>query len=1163
MRKPKKLGLLITFLITISLVLMVNTAYPEEALAEMSFVTYPICTASGAQGSPAISRDKVVWSDYRSGSGDIYMYDLSLDSDGDGVPNYCDGDRPSPDPAEIPICTNAANQVAPAISGDRIVWQDHRNGSPDIYMYDISAGLETRITIDPYAQWFPDISGDKIVWTDWRHSGTEIIGGMDIYMYDLSTGAETRIVTDSSYRWEGFPAISGDKIVWYDMHTGNNEIYVYDSSTGLKSQITSDVSLQIRPDISGDKIVWADPWLDVYDLSTSTETTLHTETPGWSPAISGEKIVYIGSGSQGFDTDVYMYDLAASTENRVTSDSAYQEVADISGDRIVWQNGSGQDADIYMATTAQTTPRKSLYLEYVQLQHRKIDYVNHYLRGIDWEMKRRTSAMGKDIEASWRVETNKGMFEFAFLKGTNWGGGNASIHPPIGYFADPADYWNWTKNLDFYSIELILQGPEGQEIHEFPIPPENGGWVTYTFDGVFGPPFSSEQEFMNYEPYWNTFVLRVSAPPILLSRQDIAANIGLFGSIGANENFAWYSNEKTIRVGNYPAWWEWAYVNNGTVDWVRLSWLFEQDVTLHVYEYDGIFISRACGNYSHEMTNPPPPLVSGCKWEDADNDGKWDAGEAARSGWEIILSEGGQEIARTTTNDQGYYQFVLDARPKPEGLGVTPGTFTLSEALKPGWKNTSAPGPVEVLPGIPGRNYADNNFGNFKLGKISAKKYEDLDGDGNKDPEDEEIINEFRVKLDDGDWQNMPYTFENVEPGIHKVTEEVRDGWKPTSPTSYDVEIKTSGQEETVEFLNFKLGKISGYKWDDMLPDGQRADDEKGLRGWTIVLVKPDGTWKTTATEEDGSYEFKDLDCGYYTVWEVLKDHWRQTEPFPDEQQVSSDPSFGRGYHQVYIESGTDAKGRNFGNVELGSITKTVFHYWWHEPIENVPVTLEEIDVPGIINNVPSLPRHGYTNNLGEVLFEGLLPGTYRLTIQLSDGWYPASSTTTDIIELQEGDDFIANNFVYYHVDPRTLGFWKNWRNKHTEAEMATFIERVKEGSQDFGGLSLENIDEMLNPSGPKTTEEMARIQYLVLWLNLASDRLGFNSKVDLTSIADWSEIIQDDDGVLSIQELMYQMRDGYNKGGLDKGQWDVFKNICDAINNFEIILEPKPIEEE
>jgi len=103
---------------------------------------FVITSAPGKQGGaasnygPAISGNWVVWIDYRNGNADIYGYDLSEDTDGDGIPNYCDADRPNPDPAEKPIFTDPSNQWlirGSAISGSVLTWIDDRNGNNDVY----------------------------------------------------------------------------------------------------------------------------------------------------------------------------------------------------------------------------------------------------------------------------------------------------------------------------------------------------------------------------------------------------------------------------------------------------------------------------------------------------------------------------------------------------------------------------------------------------------------------------------------------------------------------------------------------------------------------------------------------------------------------------------------------------------------------------------------------------------------------------------------------------------------------------------------------------------------------------------------------------------------------------------------------------------------------
>ena len=56
----------------------------------------------------------MAWEDWRNSSSDIYGYILI-------------------DTEEFAICTDPADQLEPAISGDIVVWTDERNGNKDIY----------------------------------------------------------------------------------------------------------------------------------------------------------------------------------------------------------------------------------------------------------------------------------------------------------------------------------------------------------------------------------------------------------------------------------------------------------------------------------------------------------------------------------------------------------------------------------------------------------------------------------------------------------------------------------------------------------------------------------------------------------------------------------------------------------------------------------------------------------------------------------------------------------------------------------------------------------------------------------------------------------------------------------------------------------------------
>ena len=84
-------------------------------------------------------------------------------------------------------------------------------------MYDLSTSQEIRITTDESDPFFPAIYGDRIMWQDWRN------GNPDIYMYDLSNSRETPIITSQSFQSS---AIYGDRVVWKDRRHGKDDIFM-------------------------------------------------------------------------------------------------------------------------------------------------------------------------------------------------------------------------------------------------------------------------------------------------------------------------------------------------------------------------------------------------------------------------------------------------------------------------------------------------------------------------------------------------------------------------------------------------------------------------------------------------------------------------------------------------------------------------------------------------------------------------------------------------------------------------------------------------------------------------------------------------------------------------------------------------------------------------
>jgi len=303
--------------------------------------------------------------------------------------------------------TTSGSAESPSIYGDRIVWQDWRNGNRDdgpfnIYMYNISTQKETQITTSGSAG-VPSIYGDRIVWRDWRNGYRDSLEEeSDVYMYDLSTHKEIRITNRTIFfdYFFGFgPCISGNRILYgrtydyciYDISTqkethiddmpinnpaffGNiivctsdlegrpSNIIMYDISTQKETRISSSDSA-FSPDIDNNIIVWAD-WrmgddedyhseIYTYDLSTQKETQIANGSKFYyGPAISKDRIVWLGDR-------FYMYNLSTQEETH-TNNTSINLGFDFYGDKIVWSDWENEKPNVYMGTlTSSNLPTAS------------------------------------------------------------------------------------------------------------------------------------------------------------------------------------------------------------------------------------------------------------------------------------------------------------------------------------------------------------------------------------------------------------------------------------------------------------------------------------------------------------------------------------------------------------------------------------------------------------------------------------------------------------------------------------------------------------------------------------------------------------------------------------------------------------------------------------
>jgi len=156
-----------------------------------------------------------------------------------------------------------------------------------------------------------------------------------------------------------------DKLVWVD---SSGYVKMYDLGTGQVTAIDPSAT-GYGPRIFGDRIVWS-RWslgdkyplgnydIFMYDIKTGQALPLATGPANQMfPDIEGERVVYQNRNGPDANTpsDIYLLDLETGLTKPLTADASNQGQPRISGDKIVWEddrNGSGnRDVYLYNATT--------------------------------------------------------------------------------------------------------------------------------------------------------------------------------------------------------------------------------------------------------------------------------------------------------------------------------------------------------------------------------------------------------------------------------------------------------------------------------------------------------------------------------------------------------------------------------------------------------------------------------------------------------------------------------------------------------------------------------------------------------------------------------------------------------------------------------------------
>ena len=294
--------------------------------------------------------------------------------------------------------------------------------------------------------------------------------------------------------------------------------------------------------------------------------------------------------------------------------------------------------------------------------------------------------------------------------------------------------------------------------------------------------------------------------------------------------------------------------------------------------------------------------ITGKVWHDLDADGVFkQESESLLAGQTIaaytdanadgILDDDELPSKQTVLTDEtGYYLFpTLDAA-----------AYIVMIDVLPGW-DQSAPEAVHYTAEVTsGSFFTKYDFGAYQPVTIFGMKFDDLNADGDHDPGEPGLLNwqiyldqNANNRLDAGEtsaFTNIDglYSFPDLVPGRYFIREiqQPENGWIQSAPQygAYDVNITSGHNLNNANFGNYRLGTLSGIKWNDANIDAVKNSYEVGLAGWTIYIddnsnsqLDPGET--STVTGAGGAYTFTDLVPGSYRIDEVMQDDWYRSYP--------------------------------------------------------------------------------------------------------------------------------------------------------------------------------------------------------------------------------------------------------------------------------------------
>ncbi|MBN1542220.1 T9SS type A sorting domain-containing protein [candidate division KSB1 bacterium] len=459
--------------------------------------------------------------------------------------------------------------------------------------------------------------------------------------------------------------------------------------------------------------------------------------------------------------------------------------------------------------------------------------------------------------------------------------------------------------------------------------------------------------------------------------------------------------------------------------------------------------------------------VSGEVWFDLDEDGVQDVGEVGFSGVRVRLLKGSGEIAVVFTNAAGHYTFY----------SVPAGSFTLEvdKTTLPARSILTTANMPQMLTVIEQEPSVADPIGYFFPGYIATEQddvvigdlvWHDYDSDGvlaGCEPGFANVL--MRLSPLDGGKEsktvtdsNGNYRFRDIAPGSYILKPDpssLPPDYYPTTPDFQIIIVPPGSYWYFAGDFGYRhpddrdcdgpfYGSIGDTVWYD---DNKNAvqDNELGIPGVKIFLLRAGERIATAVTDENGYYLFPDLPAGVYVV-----DVDETTIPADYELTTDNEPmtvDLAEGQHFPDADFGyfkEEFKKTKLDDVYIGDLV-------WYDLNANGVKEEQEPGLQGVHVRLTNLGTGEYLEHRsdqdGYYSFRGMKPGDYEVRVleEMVPAGYVATTPTMYTVHAPEHD------WWFYDAD---FGF-HNPEHGGTEPVGVSLI--VVAGSPTYAGQGWDN----------------------------------------------------------------------------------------------------------